>query len=131
MNEENVQIILKDGHPEYAVIPIQDYRRMVASLGDIADVAVIDRALREDKAGESIPGEVVDAIIDGAPPLRAWRLYRKFTLVSLAERAGISRSYLSQIENGNKPGTLGAYRRLAAVLGAEPEDLCIRMREET
>ena len=62
MNEENVQIILKDGHPEYAVIPIQDYRRMVASLGDIADVAVIDRALREDKAGESIPGEVVDAI---------------------------------------------------------------------
>ena len=131
MNEENVQIILKDGHPEYAVIPIQDYRRMVASLGDIADVAVIDRALREDKAGESIPGEVVDAIIDGAPPLRAWRLYRKFTLVLLAERAGISRSYLSQIENGNKPGTLGAYLRLAAVLGAEPEDLCIRMREET
>lgn len=131
MNEGNVQIILKDGHPEYAVIPIEDYRRMVASLEDIADIAAIDRALREDKAGESVPGEIVDAIIDGVTPLRAWRLYRKLTLVSLAEQTGISRSYLSQIENGKKPGTLDIYRRLAVVLNMEPDDLCVRMENKS
>ena len=130
MNEENVQIILKDGHPEYAVIPIEDYRRMVASLGDIADVAAIERALTEDKAGESIPGEIVDAIIDGVTPLRAWRLYRKFTLVSLAERTGISRSYLSRIENGRRRGTLDIYSRLAVILNVEPDDLFIRIGDE-
>lgn len=130
MNEENVQIILKDGRPEYAVVPIEDYRRMVASLEDIEDIAAIDRALREDKAGESIPGEIVDAIVDGVTPLRAWRLYRKLTLVSLAERTGISRSYLSRIENGKRRGTLDIYRRLAVVLNVEPDDLCIRMGNE-
>ena len=130
MNEENVQIILKDGRPEYAVVPIEDYRRMVASLEDISDMAAIDRALREDKAGESVPGEIVDAIIDGVTPLRAWRLYRKFTLVSLAERTGISRSYLSQIENGKRRATLDIYRRLAVVLNVEPDDLFIRMGDE-
>ena len=130
MNEENVRIILKDGRPEYAVVPIEDYRRMVASLDGIADIAAIDRALREDKAGESIPGEIVDAIIDGVTPLRAWRLYRKFTLVLLAERTGISRGYLSSIENGKKRGTLDIYRRLAVVLNVEPDDLCIRMGDK-
>ncbi len=130
MNEGNVQIILKDGHPEYAVVPIEDYRRMVASLEDIEDIRAIDQALREDRAGDSIPGEIVNAIIDGVTPLRAWRLYRKFTLVSLADRTGISRSYLSQIENGKKPGTLDIYRRLAVVLDVETEDLSIRMRDE-
>ena len=131
MNEENVQIIQKDGRPEYAVIPIEDYRRMVASLEDLADIEAIDQALREDRSGDSIPGEIVSAIINGILPLRAWRLYRKLTLASLAERAGISSSYLSQIENGKKPGTPDIYRRLAAVLGVESDDLCIQTGDET
>ena len=131
MNEGNVQIILKDGHPEYAVVPMEDYPRMVASLEDLADIEAIDQALREDRFGDSIPGEIVSAIINGVLPLRAWRLYRKHTLASLAERTGISNSYLSQIENGKKPGTLDIYRRLAAVLGVEPDDLCIRTGDET
>ena len=33
MDEENVQIIQKDGSPEYAVIPIEDYRHLAAVLG--------------------------------------------------------------------------------------------------
>ena len=89
MNEENVQIILKDGRPEYLVVPIEDYRRMIASLEDISDMKAIDRALEEHRNGESIPGEIVDAIIDGMTPIRAWRLYRKLTLASLAEQTGI------------------------------------------
>ena len=110
---------------------MEDYRCMAASPEDIADIAAIDRALREDRAGESIPGEIVDAIIDGVTPLRAWRIYRKVTLVSLAERAGISRNHLSRIENGKKPGTLDIYRRLAVVLNVEPDDLRMRVGDET
>lgn len=37
MNERNVQIIEKDGRPEYAVLPIDDYHCMVATLEDARD----------------------------------------------------------------------------------------------
>ena len=123
MTERRVQTIEKDGKPEYAVVPIEEYRRMVAALEDAADVAAIGRAWDEDAAGESVPGEVVNAILDGASPLRAWRLYRGLTLDVLAERIGVSKGYLSQIEQGRKVGTLGVFRRLADALGAFIDDL--------
>ena len=123
MNERNVQIIEKDGRPEYAVLPIDDYHRMIATLEDARDRAAIDRVLREDEAGETVPGEVVHAILDGAQPLRAWRQHRRLTLDGLARQVGVSKGYLSQIENGRKSGTLDLVRRLAAVLDVTLDDL--------
>lgn len=123
MNERNVQIIEKDGRPEYAVLPIEDYHRMIATLEDARDRAAIDRVLREDEAGETVPGEVVHAILDGAQPLRAWRQHRRLTLDGLARQVGVSKGYLSQIENGRKSGTLDLVRRLAAVLDVTLDDL--------
>ena len=70
MNERDVQIIERDGVPEYAVLPIEEYRRMVASLENAEDCAAIDRALDEYEAGETVSGEVVHAILEGTPPLR-------------------------------------------------------------
>jgi len=52
MNEQDVQIIEKDGEPEYAVVPIEAHRRMVAALEDAADAAAIERAWAEDAAGD-------------------------------------------------------------------------------
>ncbi len=123
MNDRGVQIIEKDGRPEYAVVPIDEYRRMVASLEESADRAAIERAVRENAAGETVPGEVVHAILDGAPPLRAWRRHRRLTLGALAARVGVTKGYLSQIENGRKSGTLDLVRRLAAALGVTLDDL--------
>ena len=123
MTERRVQTIDKDGEPEYAVVPLDEYRRMVAALEDAADVAAIGRSWDEDAAGETVPGEVVNTILDGASPLRAWRLYRGLTLEVLADRIGVSKGYLSQIEQGRKPGTLGVFRRLADALGVFIDDL--------
>lgn len=123
MTERRVQAIEKDGEPEYAVVPIEQYRRMAAALEDAADVAAIARAWDEDATGETVPGEVVNAILDGASALRAWRLYRGLTLDVLAERIGVSKGYLSQIEKGRKPGTLGVFCRLADALGVPIDDL--------
>lgn len=126
MNEQNVQIIEKDGKPEYAVVPIEDYRRMATALEDVADSMAIERAWAEDAAGETTPGEVVHAILDGMPPLRAWRRYRKFTLDALAERTGVSKGYISQVENGRKPGSLDLFRRLAHALNVSMDELVDR-----
>lgn len=54
MNEQDVQIIEKDGEPEYAVVPIEEYRRMVAALEGAADSAAIERTWTEYAAGETI-----------------------------------------------------------------------------
>lgn len=123
MNDRGVQIIERDGRPEYAVVPIDEYRRMVASLEKSADRAAIDRALRENEAGDTIPGDVVHGILDGAPRLRAWRQHRRLTLDGLAAKVGVTKGYLSQIENGRKSGTLDLVRRLAAALDVTLDDL--------
>ena len=123
MSEQDVQIIEKDGVPEYAVVPIETYRGMIAALEDAADAVAIDRAWADDAAGETTPGDVVKAVLDGGPPLRAWRKYRAFTLHALAERVGVSKGYLSQVESGQKSGSLGLFRRLADVLDVSMDDL--------
>ena len=130
MNEQGVQTIEKDGKPEYVVVPIEECRRMVAALEDAADAAAIERAWAEDAAGETIPGAVVKAILEGVPPLRVWRKYRGLTLDQLAEGVGVSKGYLAQIENGQKPGTLDLFRRLADVLEVAIDELVGRGKKE-
>ena len=69
-------------------------------------------AVRENAAGETVPGEVVHAILDGTPPLRAWRRHRRLTLGGLAARVGVTKGYLSQIENGSPVPLTSAGSRL-------------------
>ena len=90
---------------------------------DNSDCAAIDHALREDEAGDTIPGEIVNAILDGVTPLRAWRRHREFTLEMLADQIGVSKEYLSQIENGRKSGTVEIFRQLSTVLDVALDDL--------
>lgn len=49
--------------------------------------------------------------------LRELRRARKLTLRALASRAGLSASYLSQIENGNANVTIQSLRKLASIFG--------------
>lgn len=65
----------------------------------------------------------MQAILNGASPLRAWRRHRGLTLDGLAATVGVTKGYLSQIENGRKSGTLDLGRRLAAALGVTLDDL--------
>lgn len=96
---------------------------MIDLLDDNADCAAIDRALREDEAVDTIPGEIVNAILDGATPLRAWRQYREFSLDMLADRVGVSKEHLSLIETGQKSGTVDLFRGLSTILDVELDDL--------
>ena len=130
MNEPDVQIIKKDGKPEYAVIPIESYRQMAAALEDAADSVAIARAWAEDAAGETAPGEVVHAILDGVSPLRAWRQYRGLTSNALAGRAGVSQEHLSRLEAGQGPETLDLFRRLADALDVSVDELAERKDED-
>jgi transcriptional regulator with XRE-family HTH domain len=53
--------------------------------------------------------------------LRLARKRRKFSVLTVAARAGISRTTLYNVEKGDPAVTLGTYARVLAVLGMEKD----------
>ena len=84
------------------------------------DVALFD-AVKAADDGFRVPG--AHAILDGTHPVKAWREYRGFTQDALAEKAGISKAYLSQIETGKRIGVAKTLKALAAALGVTLNEL--------
>jgi ribosome-binding protein aMBF1 (putative translation factor) len=72
---------------------------------------------------EAIPDAVVGRLLDGENPVRVWREYRGLSLRSLAERAGISASALSDTETGKSEGRPATLRRIADILSVSLDDL--------
>jgi DNA-binding XRE family transcriptional regulator len=120
----NAQVIEKDGKPEWAVIPYEEYERLVEEAEMLQDIRAYDEVKKAIEEGEElIPGEVTYAILDGENPIRVWRDYRGLTQQQLAEAAGISVPYLSQIESGKRKGTTGILSAIAEVLGLSLDDV--------
>jgi DNA-binding XRE family transcriptional regulator len=120
----NAQIIKKDGRPEWAVIPYDEYLRLKEEAEMLQDVAEYDAAKEALAQGEElIPGEVTFAILDGENPIRVWRKHRGLTQQELAERAGISKPYLSQIETGKRTGTAEVLAAIADALDVTLDDV--------
>lgn len=67
--------------------------------------------------GVRVPHQVALAIFEGKTPIRAYREYRSLALRQLSSEAGISVSYLSEIESGRKAGSASALFRIANALG--------------
>ena len=120
-----VQIIERDGEPEYAVVPIEIYRRLVAMAEDAEDIGSADRAMAELTAGEDelIPDEVVSRLLAGENPVKVWRKYRGMSQVDLATAVGLSQGYIAQIETGKREGTIANYRAFSQVLAVDLDDL--------
>lgn len=112
----SIQIIEKDGQPAFAIDPIEIWERVRGLVEDLEDVAAFDAAMAADD-GFRIPFAVVKAEFEeGLHPVRAWREHRRLTQDRLAQRAGISKAYLSQIEGGKRAGSTATLRKLAGAL---------------
>jgi transcriptional regulator with XRE-family HTH domain len=61
--------------------------------------------------------------VDVGQRLRAIRIARRRTLREVAERAGLSESFLSQVERGRASGSIASLRRIADGLGVSMADL--------
>lgn len=119
-----VQLIEKNGKPEWAVIPFEEYEKLIASAEMLEDVRDYDLARQRILDGEElIPSDITYAILDGENPLRVWREYRGLTQQQLADQAEISKPYVSQIESGKRMGTPDVLSRLANALGVSLDDI--------
>lgn len=121
----NVQIIEKNGKPEWAVIPYKEYQKFYSAQEDAEDIKDIEANVKAIQEGKeiAIPGEVTFAILDGISPVRAWRNYQQIKMNELAQKIGISPAYLSQIETGKRNPTVDTLKAIAKELHIEVEML--------
>jgi len=119
----NVQIIEKNGKPEWAVIPYAEYQKLQKAFEDAEDINDIEENLKAIREGKeiTIPGEVTFAILEGVNPIRAWREYKTIKMNELAKKVSISSAYLSQIENGKRNPTIDTLRAIAKELSIDIE----------
>jgi DNA-binding XRE family transcriptional regulator len=85
--------------------------------------AAAEAAYHHTRGQESVPGEMIDRLLAGDNPVKVWREHRQIGLNALADKAGIGRGYLSQIESGSRSGTVATLRKLAVVLTVDLDDL--------
>ena len=118
----SIQTITLAGE-EYAVVPRAEYEALRDAVDeDAMDASIIQRFL-EDSDQELVPFELVRRIADGEHPVRVWRNYRGMKARELATVTDVAASYLSDIENGKKPGSIKAMKRIAHALNVTVDDL--------
>ena len=120
-----VQTIVKNGKPEYVVLPWDEYQAMLEALEDRADAAALtgfgERLTRGEE--ETLPAAMVDRLLTRESPLRVWREHRGLTQSQLGEAAGVAQSMVAMIERGDRRGTVDTLAAIARVLKVELDDL--------
>jgi DNA-binding XRE family transcriptional regulator len=120
----SVQVIEKEGKPEFAVLPFQEYETLLERLEDLEDA----RDLQEYRANpdESLPAAFADRLLEGENPIKLWREYRGMTQRGLAERVKVTVAHISQIESGKRECSVKLLRSLSKALNADIELLLLR-----
>ena len=116
--------ILEIGGKKLAVLPIEDYQRLLEIAEDREDLALAaDAERRRDEGEEYLPARMVDRILDGENALRVWREYRGLNIAELAEKSGYGYSMVSKIETGTRQGTVAFWKAVAVALNVTPDDI--------
>ena len=94
----------------YVLVPLHEYR-MMTNDDNVA-------------SGDSLPDEVLDSLSAGRDsPIKILRKFRNMTQQQLAEAAGLSRPYLTEIEKRRKDGSLRALKAIASALSLDVRHL--------
>lgn len=120
-----IQVIEKDGRPEWAVIPYGEYERLLEaaeSLEDIRDYDAVKRAV-ENGSEELVPSDVAEKLLNGENPVRVWRKHRGLSVSALAAACGLTASAVSQIENNKRSPSIEKLKAIAAALNVEVDDV--------
>lgn len=103
----SVQIIARDGEPEYAVLPWADYQALLQATG------------RQDVAAAVAPSPTPTANRAPLAQLQTLREAKGLSPEALARSVGISPHYLAMIESGERQPDAAILRSLAWELGLE------------
>lgn len=121
----SIQVIKQNGIPEYAVLPFSEYLALLEKAETFEDIRSYDDAknsLAKDDQ-QIYPASVANALSEGENSIRIWREYRKMTQQHLANEAGISIPYVSQIETGKRKASVKVLKKIAYCLQIDLDDL--------
>jgi len=105
------QFIEQDGKRTFAVIPYDVYEEMV-------DALALQQAQSENEV--AYPAHVAKRIaIDEESPLKVLREWRGLTQEQLADKARLSKNYISMLETGKRPLSKKTAVLIAGILGVE------------
>ena len=128
---EQIQVIERNGKPEWAVLPYNRYLELLEQVETLQDIQAYDRSKAALESGdeETVPADIAFALALGENPLRVWREYRKLTQQQVAEACKISLPFLSQIETGKRNPSAKILVCLAQALRVTVDDLVGRPEE--
>ena len=128
--KSNVQFIRTTGGGDLAVLPRNEYDRLVALAAEVQEDAAASRLVRHStralREGREVvlPKALADRLANGDNAVRVIREWRDMIQGELAVAVGISQNYLSEIETGRRKGPAELQKKLARALGV-PVDLLI------
>lgn len=120
-----IQIIKTPTGDDLVVLPKSDYDRLVELAEDRGDAAAAAEMRRQVRSGEQkvFPADVTNRLIDGENPVKVFREHRGLTQAQLAEKAGTYKVHISQIERGERRGSVNLLQKLAEALRIDIDDI--------
>jgi len=120
-----VQFIKTPGGEDLAVLPRGELERLRDLADDRLDAKAAEKILDRVARGEEelVPSAVAKRLFGGENPVKVWREHRGLTQAELAAKANLSKAYLSQIESGQRGGSMAMLRALADALAIDLDDL--------
>ena len=104
----DIQIISRNGEPEYAVLPWDQYQALLKAAGQQQPTLPSPAS-----TAQAVPGQELRPLAD----LRGLREAKGLAIETLARTVGISPSYLGLIERGERQPDAAIRRSLAWELG--------------
>lgn len=110
---------------ETVTISREEYDRLRAIAEDASDARAVDRALAALGEGdeELIPAAFANRLIEGENPVTVYRELRGLSGVALAQKSGVNRIQILDIESGRKRGSIDTLVKLARALDVTIDDL--------
>ncbi len=126
----SVQVIERNGKPEWAILPYEEYLRLVEQAEMLEDIQDFDQITAAVERGEEevIPGEMAFALAEGGNSVKIWREFRNLTQQQLAESVGLSLPFLSQIETGKRKPSVRVLTRISKALQVTVDDLLVEVK---
>jgi len=121
----NVQILEKDGTPEYAVIPYADFERLQEAAEMISDVESYQKAVYRMQSGDAefLPADMVERLCEGSSPLKEWRKYRGLTQLELSKKVDVTQAAIASFEKNKREPSVKLLRKIADELDVDLDDL--------
>lgn len=105
------QTIEQDGKPVFAVVPFDQFQRLMEAAGE---------------AEPTIPHDVVKRMaVDDISPAKAWREHLSLSQAEVAERMGVSQPAYAQMEKHGSNPRKETREKIATALGIKPDQLDI------